>query len=109
MVVPGDSNPNGGPTISRLTCQPRVFSPNRESVAISFQLNQPNTVTIKVYNAAGRLRRLLVNNRSLSSGTQVIWWDGRDDNQQTVVSNFYIITVEAEGAMDTKTVAVRNN
>jgi len=110
MMVPGDSNPNGGPTISRLTCQPRVFSPNRgESAAISFRLNQPNTVTIKVYNAAGRLRRLLVNDQSLSSGTQVIWWDGRDDDQQIVVSNFYIITVEAEGVMDTKTVIVQNN
>ncbi|MCS5609678.1 MAG: hypothetical protein NZ961_04655, partial [Candidatus Poribacteria bacterium] len=44
--------------ITSLNSQPRLFSPNRgEETAISFQLNKPSNVTIKIYNIAGRLRR----------------------------------------------------
>ncbi|MBI1928177.1 hypothetical protein HYR99_28520 [Candidatus Poribacteria bacterium] len=101
---------NGNTTISDLTCQPRVFSPNRgESTAISFRLNRPDKVTIKIYNEAGRLRRILKSVEPLSAGRQVFWWDGRDDENRRVVSNFYIVTVEGEGTMSRKIVIVQNN
>jgi len=42
-----------------LTCQPRLFSPKGNSFStytiISFILDQPANVTIKVYNVAGQL------------------------------------------------------
>ena len=100
---------DGDITISDLTCQPRVFSPRDESTAISFRLNQPNEVTIKIYNEAGRVRRVLKESEHLSAGRHVFWWDGRDDENQQVVSNFYIVTVEAEGALGKKVVVVQNN
>ncbi len=95
--------------ISDLTCQPRVFSPSRESTWISFQLNHPDDITIKIYNEAGRLRRLLRESEPLPIGGHVFEWDGRDDEDRRVVSNFYIVTVEGEGALGTKVVVVQNN
>ena len=95
--------------ISELTCQPRVFSPSRESTWISFQLNRPDDITIKIYNEAGRLRRLLRESEPLSVGGHVFEWDGHDDENRRVVSNFYVVTVEGEGALGTKVVVVQND
>ena len=95
--------------ISDLTCQPRVFSPSRESTWISFRLNRPDDITIKIYNEAGRLRRLLRESESLSVGGHVFEWDGHDDENRRVVSNFYVVTVEGEGALGTKVVVVQND
>ena len=95
--------------ISDLTCQPRVFSPSRESTWISFQLNRPDDITIKIYNEAGRLRRLLRESEPLSIGGHVFEWDGHDDENRRVVSNYYFVTVEGEGALGTKVVVVQND
>ena len=95
--------------ISDLTCQPRVFSPSRESTWISFRLNRPDNITIKIYNEAGRLRRLLRESEPLSVGGHVFEWDGHDDEDRRVVSNFYVVTVESDGALGTKVVVVQNN
>ena len=95
--------------ISNLTCQPRVFAPSRESTWISFRLNRPDDITIKIYNEAGHLRRLLRESEHLSVGGHVFEWDGHDDENQRVVSNFYIVTVEGEGALGTKVVVVQND
>ncbi len=95
--------------ISDLTCQPRVFSPSRESTWISFRLNRPDDITIKIYNEAGRLRRLLRESEPLSVGGHVFEWDGHDNENRRVVSNFYFVTVEGEGALRTKVVVVQND
>ena len=79
-----------------------------EKTAISFQLNKPNNVTIKIYNIAGRLRRSF-EGKGLISGNHVFWWDGRDNKNNLVVSNIYIITVETGNTIKTKTVVVKNN
>lgn len=95
--------------ISDLTCQPRVFSPSRESTWISFRLNRPDDITIKIYNEAGRLRRLLRESGPLSVGGHVFEWDGHDDDDRRVVSNFYVVTVEGQGALGKKVVVVQND
>ena len=101
---------DGEVIISELTCQPRLFSPNHEeSTAISFRLNRPSAVTVKIYNEAGRLRRILRESEQLPTGLHVFWWDGRDDDMRRVVSNLYIVTVEAKGALERKVVIVQNN
>ena len=96
--------------ISDLTCQPRLFSPTRgESAAISFRLSRSADVTVKIYNEAGRLRRVLKNLERLYAGTNALWWDGRDDDGERVASNFYIVTVQGAGKLGTKTVIVKNH
>ena len=95
--------------ITRLNSQPRLFSPNQgEETAISFQLNKPGDVTIKIYNTAGRLRRNF-EAKNLISGNHVFWWDGLDNENNLVVSNIYLITVGTRNMTKTKTVIVKNN
>ena len=70
---------------------------------IYFSLNE-----IKIYNIAGRLRRSF-EEKNLISGNHVFWWDGLDNQNDLVVSNIYIIAVETENTIKTKTVVVKNN
>ena len=59
-----------------LTCQPRVFSPKGNSFSthttISFTLDQPAHVTIKVYNVAGQLVEWIAQHQTFGSGKQAI-------------------------------------
>ena len=93
-------------------CQPRVFSPNGGGydikTAISFSLGQPSHVTVRVYNLAGRLKRIVVENRSMNPGMNVVEWDGKDGNGHVVVSGLYIVTVQDDARFAKKTVSVLN-
>ena len=95
-----------------LSCQPRVFSPLGNSLrsitTISFHLDNSTKVTIKVYDVAGRLTRLIAQNQELGVGSQAIDWDGRDNKGQIVPTGLYIITVTAGGQTQTKVVNVWN-
>jgi flagellar hook assembly protein FlgD len=71
-------------------------------------LNKSGNVKIKIYNIAGRLRRSF-DGKNLISGNHVFWWDGLDNQNNLVVSNIYIIAVETENTIKTKTVVVKNN
>ncbi|MDE0040814.1 MAG: hypothetical protein OXT74_02155, partial [Candidatus Poribacteria bacterium] len=109
-VAPMPRQVSGSVLISNLTCQPRLYYPNRgHSTHNSIQLSRTTEVIIKIYNEAGRLRRVLKNAELMPAGTNVLRWDGRDDDGVLVVSNFYIITVEGEGVLRTKTVVVKNH
>ena len=97
-------------SISLLTCQPRVFSPERrEATRISFTLNQPSKVTIKIYNVAGKLKRILQDDSIINKGGNYFPWDGRDENGKIVPGDTYIVTVTTEESFAQKTVIVWNN
>ena len=80
-----------------LTCQPRVFSPKGNSFSahttISFTLDQPANVSVKVYNVAGQLVEWLAQQRTFGSGKQAIRWSGRDSDGEVVATGLYIVTV----------------
>lgn len=96
--------------------QPRLFSPNGagqghgDRVTISFMLKEDSPASVKIYNLAGRLKRVLVpeENIRLLKGTNAIEWDGRDVDGNFCPTGLYIVTVEAEGDVKTKTVMVSN-
>ncbi len=98
--------------IIQLTCQPRIFSPKGGGfdtrTAISFNLTKSARVTIKIYNRTGKLKQLLEENKEMPKGVNVVFWDGRDDEDNIVRSDLYIVTVTAEDATVVKTVAVSN-
>ena len=93
-----------------IDCQPRVFSPNGggydTKTTISFSLSKASDVTIKVYSLAGRLKRTIVESRQMNAGTNVLEWDGRDENGETMISGLYIVTVQGEGKFAKKTVSI---
>ncbi|MFQ5631717.1 MAG: FlgD immunoglobulin-like domain containing protein, partial [bacterium] len=99
---------------SEIDIQPRIFSPLSGSsrygphARISFALQNTSLVTVKIYNSAGRLKKVLTESISMQSGSNIITWDGRDDDGQFCVSGLYIVTIEAEGKVWQKTVVIRN-
>ena len=98
----------------QVNIQPRIFSPSGtgrgfgERANVSFVLKNDSQVTIKIYNLAGRLKRVLINDDPMFRGVNVVEWDGKDDNGNDCASGLHIVTVAAEGKMQTKTVMVLN-
>jgi hypothetical protein len=97
-------------SIRNLDCQPRAFAPKggslRSETDISFDLSGPSDVTVRVYNSAGRLERVIVRDEPLAPGRVSFKWDGLDEDRQTVASGLYIVVVNAGGQRREKTVAV---
>ncbi len=96
--------------VSALSLTPRAFSPRgayaRSDVAIGFTLARGGSVTVKVYNRAGRLVREVARSVSAGAGANIVRWDGHDDDGDIVAAGLYLVTVEALGETQTKTLAV---
>jgi hypothetical protein len=60
---------------------------------ISFSLAEPSRVTMKIYDASGRVVRTLVNNQ-VERGIYNLTWNGKDDNNRAVAEGIYFYTLE---------------
>ncbi len=102
----------GSLSISDVNCQPRVFSPKGggydTKTTISFNLGRRSAVTVKVYDVSGRFKRKLVEDSEMNRGSNAVEWEGRDHDGEVVVSGLYVVAVEADGKLETKTVGVLN-
>ncbi len=101
---------SGTGTLGALAFTPRVFSPtgafaDRE-VGISFNLARPAPVTVRVYSRSGRLVREVAVGQSMNAGANLVRWDGRDRNGGFAADGLYVVTVEALGRTERKTLAV---
>jgi len=104
------SSPDLGGTLSGLAFTPRVFSPTggfaSSDVSISFTLGRPAPVTVRVYSRSGRLVREVVAGQAMNAGANLVRWDGRDRNGGFAVDGLYLVTVEALGRTERKSLAV---
>jgi len=100
----------GAGVLSGLSVTPRVFSPTASfaasEVAVGFSLGQPSSVTVKIYNRAGRLVKAVLSDETMGPGANLVRWDGRDAAGGTVAEGLYVVTVEASGEKQEKTVGV---
>ena len=100
----------GSVGLSAIDCQPRAFAPIggtlRDATDISFELSGPADVTVRVYNAAGRLERIVARDVSMAPGRNSLPWDGRDEDSEPVASGLYVVVVSAGSAQAEKIVAV---
>ena len=100
----------GSVGLSAIDCQPQAFAPAggnlRDTTDISFELSGPADVTVRVYNVAGRLERVVVRDQPMAPGRNSLPWDGRDEDRKTVASGLYVVVVSAGGAQAEKVVAV---
>ena len=96
--------------IDEVNCQPRIFSPRGTGLSttttISFKLKGETEITIKVYNMAGRLVRVILNNELLSTPYNALEWDGRDYNGDICPSDLYIVIIESKKVIKKKTVII---
>lgn len=96
--------------LSELTIAPRVFSPSGSfanvRAAIGFTLGRPSTVSVRIYNRAGRMVREIISGEYLYEGANLVQWDGRDRDGELVEDGVYLVTVEALGQKRVKPLAV---
>lgn len=100
----------GAIAVADIDCQPRAFAPAggqlRDRTDISFDLSNPADVTVRVYNASGRVERVLARDRAMGPGRNTVIWDGRDNDDDVVASGLYVVVVTAGDAQAEKVVAV---
>ena len=96
--------------VDQLDCQPRAFAPAsgglRGHTDISFALTGPADATIRIFNSAGRLVRVVTRQQSLAAGRATMAWDGRDEDGQVVPSGPYVVSVQVGDQRLDKVVAV---
>jgi len=102
--------PEGAPTLSKISFTPRVFSPAggfaQDHLAIGFTLGRSSPVTVRVYNRAGRLVREVVSGQRMPPGASLVRWDGKDRAGVPVTDGLYLVSVQAQGLTERKTIAV---
>ncbi len=74
---------------------------------ISFELGKSGGASIKIYNTEGRLVNILTRNHKMNRGYNVVSWQGRDANNNICPAGLYVVAIEANGKMETKTVVVK--
>jgi hypothetical protein len=91
------------PTALRLhPCRPNPFNPR---TTIKFDLPEAESVRLAVFDLAGRLVRMLVD-ENRSPGTYEVAWDGRDTEGREVGSGTYLARLEAGGNVEVMRMAL---
>ena len=75
---------------------PNPFNPR---TTISFTLVDTGPVSLRVFDLAGRLVRVLEDG-VLDDGRHLVTWDGRNDAGRSVASSAYIVRLQAGGIQD---------
>lgn len=76
------------PASRLISCMPNPFNP---SATIRFEIAEPGTVRLEVYDVRGRLVRKILNHVHFDKGMHSSIWRGRSDNKQLVASGVYLI------------------
>lgn len=74
---------------------PNYPNPFNAETSIGFHLPFDMNVQLKIYDARGRLVRVL-HEGAISAGMHTVQWDGNDDVGQSVSSGLYICRLEAD-------------
>lgn len=96
-VAPGASGPPAGPRLGAAT--PNPFNP-RTTIAYEAVAGAP--VRLCVFDVAGRLVRVLVDEPAAPGGRREATWDGRDDQGRAVAAGAYFCRLEAGGHGETR-------
>ena len=93
-----------------MSLTPRVFAPNggyaTSQVAIGFKLARSGAVTLRIYDRSGRLVSTVVNGQTMNAGDNIVRWDGRARDGRMVNDGLYMVSVEALGQRESRTLAV---
>ena len=79
--------------------RPNPFNPRTE---IAFTLEVSARVSLEIFDAAGRLCRTLMTDRSCTAGRHSLSWDGRDDSGAELSSGVYFYKLEAGGVGESR-------
>ena len=79
-----------------LQITPNPFNPQISPTHIKYRAPTDTTVTIKIFDSAGKQVKTLLEKRE-AGGQQVISWDGKDDSGKRVPVGLYICQIIAAG------------
>jgi len=87
------------PTVTRLfSCFPNPFNP---ATRIAFDLSSPGHVSLRIYDAAGRLVRILVDENRKSGRFEEVW-NGTDNRGGQVASGVYFYRLTTSDFVNSK-------
>lgn len=90
----------------RLTLSPCTPNPFNPTTSISYSLPTGGTVSLAVYDVAGRLVRVLVRGAWQQPGRYDVVWHGRDGAGHQVGSGVYLCRLEVDGQVQTQRMAL---
>jgi len=76
-------------------------NPFVESTTIRFDLPRSGEVNLRVFDAAGRTVRVLLNERVAAGPHQTVW-DGRDASGRQMPSGVYFYALKLDGSAETR-------
>jgi chitodextrinase len=82
---------------SALLLHPARPNPFSSSIAFAFELPGAGTVSVRVYDTAGRLVRTLADRAALPAGTHALAWDGLSDRGLALPTGIYVVRLETGG------------
>jgi hypothetical protein len=85
-----------------------IISPNPSSgnVTISFELDKPENISLKIYSGSGTPVKTMVRMRS-DAGLQQVYWDGKDDSGNPLARGAYTVVLQTSKGKVAK-VVIRN-
>jgi hypothetical protein len=89
------------PTRSRVSLAPAIPNPFGSSTTIAFAIPADADVSLKVYDATGRLVSVLVDGRR-GAGDHRVYWDGTDTRRNRAASGVYFVRLTAGGQVATQ-------
>lgn len=81
-------------------------NPANPMTDISFELKQPTTVDVEVFDISGRLIKRLAVGESMPAGPVSIRWQGKDEQGQAVASGTYLCRVKAGKSVSTNRITL---
>jgi predicted GH43/DUF377 family glycosyl hydrolase len=96
--VSGQRLPTGGRSDFLAAAVPNPFNP---LTRISFEISRPGPLSLKIYDPAGRLVRVLVDGH-LPAGAHFAEWEGRDGAGRAVAAGLYLYRLETTTFAETR-------
>lgn len=83
-------------------------NPFGRSTSISYMLDAPSHVSIRIYDVSGRMVRTLVEEMKPPGELHVVTWDGTSDHGSTLHGGVYFCRFECKGLVQTKKLVLLN-
>ncbi|MCK5619680.1 MAG: T9SS type A sorting domain-containing protein, partial [Candidatus Krumholzibacteria bacterium] len=78
---------------------PNPFNP---TTTIRYSIAESGRITLRVYNVAGQLVKVLFDEEQSPASTRAVTWDGRNQAGHAVSSGVYFYKIMAPGFTQTK-------
>jgi hypothetical protein len=91
---------------SSLVFPPVAPNPFNPATTIRFETSHQGPVSVRVYDLAGRLVRILAAGTALAAGRHELGFDGQDETGRPIGSGVYLCRIEAGGTVATRSLVL---